>query len=92
MVWLRAGPAGSTLFRRGQDPTTVVLPEAPVVDVTGAGDSMLAAYVHRLRQGAGVEEATWFAAAAAWLTVGSPTAVRGDTTDTLVDTTLEGLR
>lgn len=92
VLWLRAGAAGSTLHRAGQEPVTIALPPAEVVDVTGAGDAMLAAYVHRLREGADVEEATWFASAAAWLTVGSPSAVRPDLTEALVATTLEGLR
>lgn len=92
VLWLRAGAAGSTLHRLGRDPVHVALPPAPVVDVTGAGDAMLAAYVHRLRQGADVVEAAWFASAAAWLTVGSPSAVHPDLTETLVAETLEELR
>ena len=70
----------------------VVRPSAEVVDVTGAGDAMLAAYVHRLRGRADVDEATWFATAAAWLTVGSGSAVRPDLTEALVDKTLEEQR
>ncbi len=91
VVWLRAGVEGSTLHRAGTDPIAVRLPAAPVTDVTGAGDAMLAAYVHRLRGGASIEDAAWFAAAAAWLTVASPTAVRADLTEALVATTLEEL-
>jgi sugar/nucleoside kinase (ribokinase family) len=53
---------------------------------------MLAAYVHRLRAGDPVVDAGWFAAAAAWLTVGSASAVRTDLTEELVRDTLEGLR
>ncbi|HET6152545.1 MAG TPA: PfkB family carbohydrate kinase [Marmoricola sp.] len=92
VVWLRAGAAGSTLHRAGQEPIRVRLPEAPVTDVTGAGDAMLAAYVHWLRAGASIEESAWLAAAAAWLTVGSPSAVRPDLTEALVARTLEELR
>ncbi len=97
VLWLRAGAEGSTLHRAGADPATILLPPAEVVDVTGAGDAMLAAYVHRLRAGdlrdpAEVEEAAWFAAAAAWLTVGSPSAVRPDLTEALVAATLEEQR
>lgn len=91
VVWLRAGAEGSTLHRAEVDPVSVRLPTAPVTDVTGAGDAMLAAYVHRLRSGASIEDAAWFAAAAAWLTVASPTAVRADLTEALVATTLEEL-
>ena len=92
VVWLRAGADGSTLHRAGTQPVSVRLPAARVTDVTGAGDAMLAAYVHRLRDGASVEESAWFAAAAAWLTVASPSAVRADLTEALVATTLEELR
>ncbi|MCW2753321.1 MAG: rbsK [Marmoricola sp.] len=92
VVWLRAGVEGSTLHRAGHEPVQVRLPAAPITNVTGAGDAMLAAYVHRLRAGASIEDAAWFAAAAAWLTVGSPYAVRPDLTEALVATTLEELR
>jgi pseudouridine kinase len=92
VVWLRDGAAGSTLHAADGRSTMLRLPPAPVVDVTGAGDSMLAAYVHRLRAGDPVVEAAWFATAAAWLTVGSPSAVRSDLTDDLVRDTLEDLR
>lgn len=89
VLWLRAGAAGSTLHRAGHDPVTIALRPADVVDVTGAGDAMLAAYVHRLSHGDDVETATWFATAAAWLTVQSPSAVRDDLTEALVAKTLD---
>ncbi|MFL6061499.1 MAG: carbohydrate kinase family protein [Marmoricola sp.] len=92
VVWLRDGARGSTLHLADRPEERVVLPPAEVVDVTGAGDAMLAAYVHRLVGGASVSDAAWFGAAAAWLTVGSPSAVRSDLTERLVTTTLEGLR
>ena len=92
VLWLRAGAAGSTLHRRDQDPVTIALHPADVVDVTGAGDAMLAAYVHRLAHGDHVEAATWFATAAAWLTVQSASAVRDDLTEALVTKTLEEQR
>ena len=88
VLWLRAGAAGSTLHRAGKDPVTIALHPAEVVDVTGAGDAMLAAYVHRLAAGDDVEAATWFASAAAWLTVQSASAVRDDLTEALVTKTL----
>jgi len=92
VVWLRDGARGSTLHCADGTAITVRLPPAPVADVTGAGDSMLAAYVHRLRGGDSIEDAGWFATAAAWLTVGSPSAVRPDLTEELVRDTLEDLR
>jgi pseudouridine kinase len=104
VVWLRDGADGSTLHVSGHvsghtsghiadaTVTRLRLPPAVVVDVTGAGDSMLAAYVHRLRAGDSVADAGWFATAAAWLTVGSPSAVRPDLTENLVRDTLEDLR
>jgi pseudouridine kinase len=92
VVWLREGMDGSTLHTDDGVSTRLRLPPAPVVDVTGAGDAMLAAYVHRLRAGDPVAQAGWFATAAAWLTVGSATAVRHDLTEDLVHGTLEELR
>ncbi|MBO9523985.1 MAG: carbohydrate kinase [Nocardioidaceae bacterium] len=92
VVWLRHGAAGSVLHRAGLPEIRVSLPPAEVVDVTGAGDAMLAAYVHRLNTGADLEAAAWFGAAAAWLTVGSPSPVHADLTEILVDRTLEELR
>jgi pseudouridine kinase len=92
VVWLREGAEGSTLHTGDGATTRLRLPPAPVVDVTGAGDAMLAAYVHRLRAGDPVIQAGWFATAAAWLTVQSPSAVRHDLTEDLVHGTLEDFR
>ena len=92
VVWLREGAEGSTLHTEDGTATRLQLPPAPVVDVTGAGDAMLAAYVHRLRAGDAVVQAGWFATAAAWLTVGSETTVRHDLTEDLVHGLLEDLR
>jgi pseudouridine kinase len=92
VVWLREGMAGSTLHTGDGATTRLRLPPAPVVDVTGAGDAMLAAYVHRLRAGDAVPVAGWFATAAAWLTVSAEGAVRHDLTEALVKKTLEELR
>ena len=77
------------MYRGDHDPVTIALPPAEVVDVTGAGDAMLAAYVHLMSRGDDVEAATWFATAAAWLTVQSASAVRDDLTEDLVTKTLE---
>jgi pseudouridine kinase len=92
VVWLREGADGSTLHTGDGTTTRLRLPAADVVDVTGAGDAMLAAYVHRLRAGDAVVQAGWFATAAAWLTVQSSTTVRRDLTEDLVHGTLEDLR
>jgi pseudouridine kinase len=92
VVWLREGIEGSTLHVGDGSTTRLRLPPADVVDVTGAGDAMLAAYVHRLRAGDAIPVAGWFATAAAWLTVSAPTAVRHDLTEALVQGTLEELR
>lgn len=91
VVWLRNGIEGSALNLPGREPIAIRLPMAEVVDVTGAGDAMLAAYVHRMSRGSEVEDAAWFGAAAAWLTVGWPSAVRNDLTEELVATTLKGI-
>jgi pseudouridine kinase len=92
VVWLREGADGSTLHMGDGTSAKLRLPPADVVDVTGAGDAMLAAYVHRLRAGDPVVQAGWFATAAAWLTVQSTTTVRRDLTEDLVHGTLEDLR
>lgn len=92
VVWLREGMAGSTLHTGDGRTIRLQLPPADVVDVTGAGDSMLAAYVHRLRAGDPVVQAGWFATAAAWLTVSAQGAVRQDLTEALVTGTLEDMR
>jgi pseudouridine kinase len=48
------------------------------VDVTGAGDAMVAAFCHRLLGGATVPEAAAYGHRAAALTVESPHTVRPD--------------
>ncbi|HEY6935153.1 MAG TPA: carbohydrate kinase family protein [Marmoricola sp.] len=90
-VWLREGAGGSTIHRRGTAPVRVQLAGAAVVDVTGAGDAMLAGYVHRMLAGSPVVEAARFGAAAAWLTVASSYTVRTDLTAELVAETLARL-
>ena len=49
-----------------------------VVDVTGAGDAMLAAWCHAVLSGRGQTEAAAYAHEAAALTVASPLTVRPD--------------
>lgn len=82
-LWVRRGPAGSTL----DDVPLPVVP-GPVVDVTGAGDAMLAAYCHRILTGRTPVEAARFAHGAAALTVASPHTVRPDLDVDLVEETL----
>jgi len=55
-----------------------------VVDVTGAGDAMLAAFCHFLLAGETTEQAARLGHAAAGLTVASPSTVRPDLSSTLV--------
>lgn len=83
LVWVRRGPEGSLLS--GPD-GEVELPSVPgeVVDVTGAGDAMLAAFCHALLGGAAPADAAAYGHAAAALTVASPQTVRADLTDELV--------
>jgi pseudouridine kinase len=77
VVWVRRGPAGSLLSSPARG---VELPAPPVmpVDVTGAGDAMIAAFCHRLLGGASVEDAARYGHEAAALTVASPHTVRPD--------------
>ncbi|MFC7495467.1 MULTISPECIES: PfkB family carbohydrate kinase [unclassified Nocardioides] len=85
-VWVRLGADGSLLS--GPDGTTslAALP-AEVVDVTGAGDAMLAAFCHALLDGTEPAEAAAYGHAAAALTVASAHTVRPDLTDRLVRST-----
>lgn len=77
LVWERAGAAGSLLHSRdGVVPLAARLGE--VVDVTGAGDALLAAWVHAVLGGAGDADAAAYAHEAAALTVASPLTVRPD--------------
>lgn len=86
-VWVRLGSGGSLLS--GPDGvTTLPAIKAEVVDVTGAGDSLLAAFCHALLGGADLVDAARYGHAAATLTVASPYTVRPDLTERLVDATL----
>lgn len=83
LVWVRLGSGGSLLS--GPE-GRVALDAAPteVVDVTGAGDAMLAAFCHALLDGADPAAAAAYGHAAAALTIASPHTVRPDLTDRLV--------
>jgi pseudouridine kinase len=76
-VWVRLGAAGSILSTDGRATRLEAVP-GPVVDVTGAGDAMLAAFCHALLGGASPVEAARWGHAAAALTVAVPETVRPD--------------
>ena len=77
VVWVRRGPAGSLLSTPAGE-VELPAPAVTPVDVTGAGDAMIAAFCHRLLGGAGVEDAARYGHEAAALTVASPHTVRPD--------------
>lgn len=87
-VWVRRGMRGSLLSVAGADGArrawSIGAPPVEVADVTGAGDSMTAGYVHALLRGDGVLEAARFGQALAALTCASPDTVRPDLTAALV--------
>ena len=83
-VWVRHGPQGSMLSSGAGSTTIPAVPVAEVLDVTGAGDAMLAGFCHALLAGAEPAEAAAYGHAAAALTVASPHTVRPDLTDALV--------
>lgn len=84
LVWTRLGAAGSRLSGPGGVVDVAPVPAPEVVDVTGAGDAMLAAFCHALLAGSSPAEAAAYGQAAAALTVASPHTVRPDLTDELV--------
>jgi sugar/nucleoside kinase (ribokinase family) len=77
VVWVRRGAAGS-LLSAADRATELAAPGVAPVDVTGAGDAMLAAFCHRLLGGASLEDAARYGHEAAALTVASPHTVRPD--------------
>lgn len=79
LVWERRGAAGSVLHSTtGAGAVELAAPVTDVVDVTGAGDAMLAAWCHAVLSGQGHTEAAAYAHEAAALTVASPLTVRPD--------------
>ncbi|MDO9455416.1 PfkB family carbohydrate kinase [Nocardioides sp.] len=84
MVWERRGPEGSTLTGPDEAVDHPALFVENVVDVTGAGDAMLGAFLHAWLGGATGAEAAAYGHAAAALTVASAHTVRPDLTDELV--------
>jgi pseudouridine kinase len=77
VVWVRRGAAGS-LLSAADRATELAAPGVVPVDVTGAGDAMLAAFCHRLLGGASLADAARYGHEAAALTVASPHTVRPD--------------
>jgi len=87
-VWVRLGARGSVLSTAGEEATFLPAPPAEVVDVTGAGDAMLAAFVHALLAGGDPVDAARYGHAVAALTVQSPATVRPDLTPRLIEDAL----
>jgi pseudouridine kinase len=85
-VWVRLGSGGSLLSGPEGDVTLDAV-ATEVVDVTGAGDAMLAAFCHALLDGSEPAAAAAYGHAAAALTIASPHTVRPDLTDRLVRST-----
>ncbi|WP_377644470.1 PfkB family carbohydrate kinase [Oryzobacter terrae] len=93
-VWVSRGTSGSLLSvaarpagdapARSRRVVLVSAPDATAEDVTGAGDSMTAGYVHALLSGEDVVEAARFGQVLASLTVASSDTVRPDLTTALV--------
>ncbi len=83
-VWVRLGARGSVFSSASTEATFIPAVPTAVEDVTGAGDSMLAAFCHALLEGQGPVDAARFGHAAAALTIASPYTVRPDLTPRLV--------
>jgi pseudouridine kinase len=84
-VWLRQGAEGSWMCSRGEEPVHLDAVPARVVDVTGAGDAMLAAWVAAWLGGADPVAAARAGHRAAAATVESSHTVRPDLADRLKD-------
>lgn len=83
-VWVRLGAEGSMLSRSSGEVVQIPAVATTVEDVTGAGDSSLAAFCHALIEGQDPVEAARFGHAAAALTIASSHTVRPDLTPRLV--------
>lgn len=82
-VWVRRGRDGSLLCEDGAAPQQHDRVRGPVVDVTGAGDAMLAAYCHAVLLGRTLPDAVRLGHRAAAATVASPHTVRPDLREVL---------
>jgi pseudouridine kinase len=87
-VWIRLGERGSLLSTAASGITHIPAVAASVEDVTGAGDSMLAAFCHALLAGREPADAARYGHAAAALTIASPHTVRPDLTPRLIEAAL----
>lgn len=83
VVWVRLGARGSVIsyFDVYEELPAV---SADILDVTGAGDAMLAAFTHELLRDVDLIEAARFGHAAAALTCGTHDTVRMDLSESLV--------
>ncbi|MCW2738046.1 carbohydrate kinase family protein [Nocardioides sp.] len=88
-VWLRSGAEGSWMCSRDQEPVHLPAVPATVVDVTGAGDAMLAAWVAAWLRAADPVDAAREGHRAAAATIESPHTVRPDLGAVLSTTTEE---
>ncbi|QHC00601.1 carbohydrate kinase [Epidermidibacterium keratini] len=82
-VWVRRGRRGSVLSDGGEV-VALDAPAADVVDVTGAGDAMAAAYADALVRGEDPVTAAQLGHAAAALTIAHPDTVRDDLSAALI--------
>lgn len=83
-VWARLGQAGSMLSAPQGTLAVPALPVETVIDSTGAGDAMLAAYLHARLRGHDPLVAVRHGHAAAALTVAVPNTVRQDLSEEMV--------
>lgn len=83
-VWVRLGAKGSLLSSATGEAVDLEAVPTTVEDVTGAGDSSLAAFCHAIIEGQDPVEAARFGHAAASLTIASSHTVRPDLTPRLV--------
>ena len=88
-VWLRHGADGSWMCSRDSEPVHLPAVTATVVDVTGAGDAMLAAWVAAWLGGADPVAAARDGHLAAAATIESPHTVRPDLAEAMHDLTRE---
>jgi pseudouridine kinase len=87
-VWVRLGARGSLLSSASNDATAIPAVPTTVADVTGAGDSTLAAFCHALLGGKDPVEAARYGHAAASLTIASRHTVRPDLSEQLIEAVL----
>ena len=69
-ILITRGPAGMSLFRKGQEPTHIPTFARQVYDVTGAGDTVVASFVSAFCAGADLAEAAVVANSGAGYIVG----------------------